>query len=106
MGLVWSSSHSLPKQAINLQTSNMFTLTVVEVLQQVLLAGEVQLDLDVNSQCHGLARLKGQVRQSVLQFPRQELSKDFFCKRINHKNQTLKKIFFCVFCAFVRACMS
>lgn len=58
-------------------------LTVAEVLEEVLLAREVQLHLDVDSKRGHLAGLQGKLGQGFLQLPAQEVAVQLFCNDNN-----------------------
>lgn len=55
-------------------------LTVVKVLQQALLAREVQFDADAEGEGDHLAGLQGEVGQRLLQVPAQELPIQLLCQ--------------------------
>lgn len=69
----------------------MCPLTIIEVLQQVLLAREVQLDFDADSQCDSLSRLQRQVRQSLLQVPAHKLPEHFLCTQKKGRESQIKE---------------
>lgn len=53
-------------------------LTIAEVLEEILLAGEVQLHFDADGEGGHLSRLQRELGKGVFQFPAQEVAVQFF----------------------------
>lgn len=62
-------------------------LTITEILQEILLAGEIQLHFDVDCERGHLPRLQRELGKGFLQLPAQEVAVQFFYNNNNDSDE-------------------
>lgn len=62
-------------------------LTITEILQEILLAGEIQLHFDVDGERGHLPRLQRELSKGFFQLPAQEVTIQFFYNNNNDSDE-------------------